>query len=208
MKQSDSNVRFAKLAILLNGGLPLFLAGWDFLAGRLGANPLEFIIRMTGLMTIICLTLTLAVTPVRKLFDQSWLIRVRRMIGLCAFWYAAVHLSCYIWFDKSFDVKAVAIDVFRRPFIFFGMLGFLVMVPLAVTSTNRMIKRLGGQRWNKLHKLTYVAALAGAIHFYLFAKADTTIPTIFAGAICVLLIYRWFAAQQVTKLDLSSTGKP
>ncbi len=207
MKQSDLNVRLTKFAVLLNGLLPLVLAGVDFSLGRLGANPLEFVLRMTGLMTIVSLTVTLLITPMRKLLDRNWLIRVRRLTGLFAFWYAALHLSLYIWFDKSFDLKAVGIDVLRRPFIFFGMLAFLVMVPLAVTSTNRMVKRLGGKRWAKLHRLTYVAAVAGALHFYLFAKADTTVPTLFAGAIGVLLVYRWFAAENVVKLDLSSTGK-
>ncbi len=207
MKQSDSNVRLTKFAVLLNGLLPPVLAAVDFSLGRMGANPLEFLIRMTGLMAIVSLTLTLLVTPLRRLLDQNWLIRVRRMTGLFAFWYGALHLSLYMWFDKSFDLKAVGIDVLRRPFIFFGMLAFLVMVPLAVTSTNRMVKRLGGKRWASLHRLTYVAAIAAAGHFYLFAKADTTIPTLFAGVIGVLLVYRWFAAENVVKLDLSSTRK-
>ncbi|MCS7079989.1 MAG: sulfoxide reductase heme-binding subunit YedZ [Chloracidobacterium sp.] len=193
---------FLQRLILINGLLPLALCSWDGAAGRLGANPLEFILRLTGMLSLVFLTLTLMVTPIVMWFGPAWLIRLRRTLGLFAFFYAALHLVCYLWFDKMFDLAAVSVDVLQRPFIFFGMLSFVVMVPLAVTSTNRMIKRLGARRWKRLHRLTYIAAVAGVAHFYLFVKADTTLPVAFAAVVGWLLASRWLQAQQVTTLGL------
>ena len=141
-------------------------------------------------MTLVFLLLTLAVTPLRKLTGAQWLVRLRRMLGLYAFFYGSLHLLCYVWFDKSFDLPAIAQDVTRRWFIIVGMLAFLLMVPLAVTSTDRMIKRLGGKRWQMLHRLSYLAAAAGALHFYLLVKSDTRKPLAFAAAVALLLGYR------------------
>jgi methionine sulfoxide reductase heme-binding subunit len=112
------------------------------------------------------------------------------MLGLYAFFYGALHLLCYVWFDRSFDAAAIAQDVARRRFILVGMLAFVSMVPLAVTSTDRMIKRLGGKRWQKLHRLTYLSAAAGVIHYYLLVKSDTRKPLLFAAALAALLGYR------------------
>jgi sulfoxide reductase heme-binding subunit YedZ len=112
------------------------------------------------------------------------------MLGLYAFFYGCLHLLCYVWFDKAFKPGAIAQDTLKRPFIFLGMLAFLVMAPLAVTSTNKMVNRLGGQRWNKLHKLAYLAAIAGVLHYYLLVKADTRIPLAFGIVLAGLLGYR------------------
>ncbi|OYT69303.1 MAG: sulfoxide reductase heme-binding subunit YedZ [Chloracidobacterium sp. CP2_5A] len=188
---------------LVNGLWPLVLCACDGATGRLGANPLEFILRLTGMLALVFLTLTLMVTPVVAWLGPAWLVKLRRTLGLVAFFYASLHLLAYVWFDKAFDLAAVGADVLRRPFVLFGMLGFIVMVPLAVTSTNGMIKRLGASRWKRLHRLTYVAAVAGAIHFYLFVKADTTLPAAFAAAIGLLLVYRWLQAQRITTLELN-----
>ncbi len=206
LSASGAAAALAQRLTLINGLWPLVLCGWDGALGRLGANPLEFILRLTGMLALVFLTLTLLVTPVVVWGGPAWLIKLRRTLGLLAFFYAGLHLLGYVWFDKVFDLAAVGVDVLRRPFILFGLLGFLAMIPLAVTSTNRMVRRLGAQRWKRLHRLTYVAAVAGVLHFYLFVKADTTLPTVFAAVIGWLLVMRWLRAQQVTTLGLSGEG--
>jgi methionine sulfoxide reductase heme-binding subunit len=193
-----SDIRFTKFLILSNGAVPLALLAWDGFNGNIGANPMEFIIRSTGIMTLLFLAVTLAVTPLRKTLDKPWLGKLRRMVGLYAFFYGCLHLIAYSGFDKSFKLGDIWIDTLRRPFIFLGMLGYLVMVPLAVTSTNGMIKRLGGKRWNQLHKLTYVAAAAGALHYYLLVKSDRTYPLAFIVVIGALLSYRIITAPAVS----------
>lgn len=184
------DTRFAKLVILVNGAVPLALMAWDGYYHRLGTNPLEFITHTTGIMTLIFLMLTLAVTPVRKLFGHPWMVRLRRTLGLYAFFYGTLHLLCYVWFDKWFSPSAIVEDTLRRPFIFLGMFGFLVMIPLAVTSSNRMVKKIGGRNWNRLHRLVYAAAIAGVLHYYLLVKADTRIPLAFGWTLLFLLGYR------------------
>jgi methionine sulfoxide reductase heme-binding subunit len=184
------DIKFAKLVVLINSAVPLTLLAWDAYHHRLGANPLEFATHTTGTLTLVFLTLSLAVTPLRKLLGLPWLIQMRRTIGLYAFFYGAIHLLCYIWFDKAFQLGAIGEDTLQRPFIFLGMLSFFVMVPLAITSTNKMVKRLGGRRWNRLHKLVYLAAAAGALHYYLLVKADTTLPVAFGLVLILLLGYR------------------
>ncbi|MCA1632925.1 MAG: sulfoxide reductase heme-binding subunit YedZ [Acidobacteria bacterium] len=188
------DIKFYKLVVFVNSLVPLGLLLWDWRRGSLGANPLDFITRTTGTMTLVFLMLTLAITPLRKLTSVQWLVRLRRMLGLYAFFYGLLHLLTYVWFDKSFGFTAIAQDVWRRPFIAIGMLAFSLMVPLAVTSTDRMIKQLGGKRWQKLHKLIYVTAIAGVLHFYLLVKSDTRKPIIFAVVLAVLLGYRVFTA--------------
>ena len=151
------DIKFYKFVVVVNSLVPLALIGWDWWRGQLGANPLDFVTRATGTLTLVFLLVSLAVTPARKLTGVQWLVRFRRALGLYAFFYGFLHLTAYVWFDKAFDLRAAAADVYRRPFIAVGMLGFVLMVPLAVTSTDAMIKRLGGKRWQKLHRLTYVA---------------------------------------------------
>ncbi len=188
------DVKFYKLVLFVNGLVPLALLGWDWWGGRAGANPLDFVTRATGTLTLVFLVLTLAVTPLRKLTGAQWLVRLRRMLGLYAFFYGSLHLLIYLWFDKAFDFAAVAEDVSQRRFITAGMLAFILMAPLAVTSTDKMIKRLGGRRWQKLHRLAYVSAAAGALHYYLLVKSDTRRPLFFAGAVALLLGYRLLAS--------------
>ena len=189
-----TDVRFYKLVLFVNSLVPLALLGWDWRRGQLGANPLDFVTRTTGTLTLVFLVLTLAVTPLRKLTGAHWLVRLRRMLGLYAFFYGSLHLLAYVWFDKWFDVSAVAEDVARRRFILVGVVAFLSMVPLAVTSTDGMIKRLGGGRWQKLHRLTYVAAAAGVLHYYLLVKSDVRKPLAFAAVVVLLLGYRLVAS--------------
>jgi sulfoxide reductase heme-binding subunit YedZ len=164
--------------------------GWDAYYHQLGANPLEFVTHTTGTLALVFLTLSLAVTPLRKLLGLPWLIRFRRMLGVYAFFYAFLHLTAYVWFDKSFNLAAVPADVAKRPFIAVGMFAFLLLLPLAATSTNAMVKRLGGKRWKLLHRAAYVAATAGVVHYWMLVKADTRIPLAFGSVVAILLAYR------------------
>lgn len=184
------DIKFYKFVVVVNSLVPLALIGWDWWRGQLGANPLDFVTRSTGTLTLVFLLVSLAVSPARKLTGVQWLVRFRRALGLYAFFYGLLHLAAYVWFDKAFDLFAAADDVYRRPFIAVGVLGFLLMVPLAVTSTDVMIKRLGGKRWQLLHRLAYVAAVAGVLHFYLLVKSDTRRPLLFGAVLALLLGYR------------------
>ncbi|HVF50170.1 MAG TPA: protein-methionine-sulfoxide reductase heme-binding subunit MsrQ [Pyrinomonadaceae bacterium] len=187
-------IKFYKVALFVNCLVPLALLGYDAYFRRLGANPLEFITRTTGTLTLVFLLLSLAVTPARKLTGVQWLVRFRRMLGLYAFFYALLHFTTYIWFDKFFDVRAVVADTVQRPFVAVGMFSFFLLVPLAVTSTNAMIKRLGGKRWARLHRAVYLAAAGGCLHYYMLVKADTSKPLIFAAVLALLLGYRLYVA--------------
>lgn len=185
------DINFTRIVVFTNALVPALLLTWDAYQQKLGANPIEFATRATGALTLVFLFITLAITPLRKLTGAHWLVKFRRMLGLYSFFYGCLHLLTYVWFDKFFSAREIVEDVYARPFITVGMVSFLLLVPLAVTSTNRMIKLLGGKRWAKLHKLTYVAATGGLIHYYMGVKADTTIPIIFAVVLAALLGYRW-----------------
>ncbi len=152
-------------------------------------EPLEFITRGTGDWVLYFLCITLAVTPLRRLTGWNWLVKLRRMIGLFAFFYAFLHFTTFLWFDHFFDVPAMLVDVVKRPFILVGFIAFVLLIPLAVTSTNGMIKRLGGKRWQWLHRLIYVVAPLGILHFWWMkaGKNDFQEPIIF-GAIVALLL--------------------
>ena len=133
--------------------------------------------------------LTLSITPVRKLTKQYWLIQYRRMLGLYAFFYGCLHFTTYIWLDQFFDLHSIAKDVVKRPFITIGFTAFILMIPLAVTSTQGSIRRLG-KRWVTLHRLIYVTAIAGVIHYYWLVKKDIRKPVIYAIILGILLLYR------------------
>jgi sulfoxide reductase heme-binding subunit YedZ len=186
------DVRFSKFVIFTNALVPLALLLWDVYHKRVGANPGEFMTRTTGIMTLVFLMITLAVTPARKITGLNWLVKFRRMLGLFACFYGFLHLLTYIWFDRYFNLRSIPGDVVTRPFIAFGMTAFLLMLPLAITSTNKMVKRLGGKRWSKLHKLIYAAGIAGALHFWLFVKSDTRLPLTFGFILLLLLAHRIF----------------
>lgn len=182
--------RFHRQLIAFNGLLPSLLMVVDGWRGKLGANPVEFVTRATGVLTLVFLVLTLLVTPLRKLTGWNWLLKQRRLIGLYAFYYSVAHLLTYLIGDRDWQILTVAADVVKRPFIAVGMLSFLLMVPLAVTSTNAMIKRMGGKRWAQLHRLTYLITIGGVIHYYLIVKSDITYPLFFAVVTALLLGYR------------------
>jgi len=188
MKESD--IRFVKLLILVNGAVPLALLVWDQSHNKLGANPQNFLILTTGMMTLIFLILTMAVTPLRKITGLNWLIQFRRMLGLYAFFYGCLHFLCFFSLDRAFSVSSTLTEMLKRKYLILGSTALLAMVPLAITSTNGMIKRLGGKRWRALHRLAYVAAIAGVIHYYMQVKADVRQPLVFAAVLAILLGYR------------------
>jgi sulfoxide reductase heme-binding subunit YedZ len=185
-----SNIEFTKVVVFVNSLIPLALLLWDLYFKRVGANPLDFATRTTGMLTLVFLFLTLAVTPVRKIFGINSLVKTRRMLGLFAFFYGALHLLTYVWFDRVFNVRSIVSDVAQRPFILVGMTAFFLMVPLAVTSTNKIVKRLGGKTWARLHTLVYVAAVLGVIHFWLLVKSDIRLPLTFAFLLGLLFAHR------------------
>ena len=181
---------------------PLAVLVWKGFHELLGANPVDVITRSTGKWTLTFLLITLSVTPVRKLAGLPWLIRFRRMIGLYAFFYGSLHLMTYIWLDKFFDVHEMLHDILKRRFITAGMTAFTLMLPLALTSTTGWIRRLGGKRWQKLHRLIYFSAAAGVIHFIWLVKADLRQPLTYGAVLVVLLAYRivvWATAKAKTK---------
>lgn len=182
---------YKKLVFFANAIVPSLLMFWDWQQENLGANPIEFVTRTTGVMALILLSVTLCLTPLAKIFSWNWLIKQRRQMGLFSFYYGSLHFLTYVLFDRGGDLTTVPADVIKRPFIAIGMICFAMMIPLAVTSTNKMIQRLGGKRWKQLHKLTYVIAVGAVIHFWMIVKSDITYPAFFAMIVAVLLSYRW-----------------
>lgn len=183
-------IRFVKFLVLLNGAVPAVLLGIDALRGQLGANPVNFAIRTTGLLSLIFLLLSLTTTPVGRITGWTWLTQVRRTLGLYAFFHALAHFVIFFVWDRAMSVGSTFSEMLLRPYLTVGAAGTLLMVPLAVTSTNGMIKRMGGARWKRLHRLAYVAAIAGAVHYYMLVKADTRQPIAFGIVLAVLLGYR------------------
>jgi len=158
-------------------------------SGGLGANPIEFITRSTGTWTLVGLLLTLSITPLRRLTGQVALLRYRRMLGLFSFFYGCLHFVTYIWLDQFFDPAAIARDILKRPFITIGFTAFVLLIPLAATSTHAMMRRLG-RRWQQLHRLIYLIALLGVIHYVWLVKKDLTEPLIYGGVLACLLVLR------------------
>lgn len=182
--------KFYKTLVWANGLLPLALLAWDALHNMLGVNPIEYFLRTTGVLTLIFVLVTLSVTPLRKLFGWNQLIKYRRTLGLFAFFYGLIHLGTYFVLDRGGDITDAVRDAVQRPFIAFGAAAFFLMVPLAVTSTNAMIKRIGGKRWQQLHRLIYLTGIAGVVHFWMIVKSDVFYPALFAIALMLLLVYR------------------
>jgi sulfoxide reductase heme-binding subunit YedZ len=199
-----TDVKFNKIIIFINSLVPLALLAWDASRGNLGANPVEFFLRTTGVLTLVFLLITLSITPLRKYYGWNQLIKFRRMLGLYSFFYGFLHLITYSIFDKSFSVSAIASDIWQRPFIAVGMFAFFLLVPLAITSTGGMIKRLGGKNWQKLHRLTYLAAIGGVVHFWMIVKSDVFYPLLFGLVLAVLLGYRIYAAYEKPKSKLAT----
>jgi sulfoxide reductase heme-binding subunit YedZ len=158
-------IKAAVFVLALGPLVRLVMAGKMGAFGGLGANPVEFVTRSTGTWTLVFLCITLAITPARRLSGWNWLQRVRRMLGLFAFFYGALHFTTYFWLDQWFDLAAIVKDIVKRPFITMGFAAFVLMIPLAVTSTDAMVRRLG-RRWGKLHRLVYAVAIAAILHYW------------------------------------------
>ncbi|MET3136644.1 sulfoxide reductase heme-binding subunit YedZ [Undibacterium sp. GrIS 1.2] len=189
---SPKQLSLIKAVLFVIGLLPFVrLVAFTFL-DKLGANPVEFITRNTGDWTLYLLCITLSVTPLRKLTQWNWLIRLRRMTGLFAFFYALLHFTTFLWFDHFFDLTEMWADVIKRPFITVGFIAFVLLLPLALTSTNSMIKRLGGKRWQWLHRLVYVIVPLGILHYFWMkaGKHDFFQPIIFGTIVALLLLMR------------------
>jgi sulfoxide reductase heme-binding subunit YedZ len=176
--------------VVLAGLAPLGLVVWDALRGGLGANPIEEVLNRFGFWTLFFLVLSLALTPVRIVTGWGEPIRHRRTIGLVAFFYGCLHLATYAGVDQFFDWGAIAEDVLKRKFIAVGLAAFLLLVPLALTSTDRAVRRLGFVRWKRWHRLAYVAAVLGVVHFVWRVKADLREPLLFGGVLAVLFAVR------------------
>lgn len=184
------DIRFAKLVLFVNAIVPLALLLWDVWRKQVGANPLEFVTRTTGMLTLVFLLISLAVSPLRRITGLNWLIRFRRMLGLFAFFYGSLHLVTYVAFDRFFHFTTIPADVLKRPFIAIGFTAFILMLPLAITSTDKMVKRLGGKRWARLHKIVYASGVLGVLHYYMLVKSDVRLPLTFAFVVFVLLGFR------------------
>jgi methionine sulfoxide reductase heme-binding subunit len=184
-----SRLRISKIVSFLAALVPLERLAWKAFHDGLGANPVEVITHSTGDWTLILILTTLSITPLRKLTKQYWLIGVRRMIGLFAFFYGCLHFTTYIWLDKFFDVHEMIKDIYKRPFITAGFTAFVLMIPLALTSTKGWIRRLG-KNWKRLHRLIYITGIAAVIHYIWLVKADLRKPLQYAVVLGVLLLYR------------------
>jgi methionine sulfoxide reductase heme-binding subunit len=222
MKLADFKVLPAPVVARIKGAafaaalVPLALLGlrgfnsWQGLGSNLGANPIEFITRDLGEWTLIFLLITLGVTPLRRLTGWQWPIKLRRMLGLYAFFYACLHFVTYIWLDQFFDLHEIIKDVMKRPFITVGFAAFLCLIPLAATSTNAMVRRLGGKAWQRLHRLVYAIAVFGVVHYWWLVKKDIRQPLLYAlilaGLLGVRLVYARRKQRVVRAIAPLATG--
>ena len=195
-KIKNSQFKILKAAAFAACLIPLALLIYDGYTDGLGVNPIETITRSTGKWTLIFLLITLGVTPLRRITGWQWLIKFRRMLGLYAFFCALLHFTTYIWLDQFFDLMEIAKDIPKRPFITVGFASFVLLIPLAVTSTSGMVRRLG-KRWQQLHRLIYLIAIGGVIHYLWLVKADTRKPLIYGAILGALLGYRLLAKWRV-----------
>jgi len=183
-------IRWLKVLLFVVCLVPAGRELWLGFHDGLGANPVEHITHLTGNWALRGLVITLSITPLRKLLGWSSLIRFRRMLGLFAFFYGCLHFTTYLWLDKFFAWDEIVKDIYKRPFITVGFLAFVCMLPLAITSTAGWIRRLGGKRWQMLHRLIYASAIAGVIHYYWLVKSDVRLPLLYGAMVAVLLIFR------------------
>ncbi len=191
--ESFIDTGFAKRLAIVNGCVPAAILLWDALRHQLGVNEVNFAIRTTGLIGLILITLALMVTPLRALTGWTRLIAIRRNLGVTAFFYLATHFLIFFWFDRQHSVASTLTEIVMRKYLWFGTLALALMVPLALTSTDSMVERLGARRWKRLQRLSYVIAVAGVIHYYMLVKSDVRQPLAFAAAIGLLLLYRLVA---------------
>jgi sulfoxide reductase heme-binding subunit YedZ len=192
--QRNNMIKKAKIALFVLALLPLARLVWLSVTDGLGANPVEFVMRSLGTWTLVCLLVTLSVTPIRLIFGIKWLVPLRRMMGLFTFFYVCLHLLAYAGLDQWFDWRAIVHDIAKHPYVLVGFSAFVLMIPLAVTSNQAMIRRLR-QRWQTLHRLVYLIAILGVTHYWWLVKKDVTEPLIYAIVLffllAVRLYYKW-----------------
>ena len=197
---NERQTAILKILVFVMCLTPLAFLVAQAIQGGLGANPIEAITRSLGDWTLRFLLITLAVTPLRRLTGLAWLVKFRRMLGLFAFFYVLLHLTSYVGLDQFFDWPAMGRDLVKRPFITAGFTAFLLLIPLAITSTHAMIRRLGGRRWQRLHRAVYVIGLLGVLHYFWLVKQDISQPLLYAGILGVLLgarlVWRMLAHRQ------------
>jgi sulfoxide reductase heme-binding subunit YedZ len=186
--------KWLKVPVFLACLAPIAAVVWRARHHDLTANPIEFITHATGDWTLRFLVITLAITPLRKILGLPELVRFRRMLGLFAFFYACLHFTTYIWLDKFFDLSEMWKDVVKRRFITVGFAAFLLLIPLAITSTAGWIRRLGGRRWQALHRLLYASAVLGVVHYYWLVKSAVIRPLLYGALVAVLLLFRLIAS--------------
>lgn len=208
---TQKQFKWIKASLFVLAVLPFIrLVVFTFL-DRLGANPVEFITRNTGDWTLYLMCITLAITPLRRLSSWTWLVKLRRMAGLYGFFYAALHFTTFLWFDHAFDVAAMLADVFKRPFILVGFTAFVLLIPLALTSTNAMIKRVGAKNWQRLHRAVYLIASLGILHYWWMkaGKNDFQQPLLFGvivGALLLIRVYWSVTARMKKRATLAAAG--
>ncbi len=205
-------IRWIKLGLFVLCLVPVAGLAWLYyntthgLEPDLGANPLEYLTHGTGTWTINFIMLTLCITPARKLLGMPWLIQMRKMLGLFAFFYGCLHFTCWLWFDKQFIWSDMGADILKRKFVTAGMVALALMLPLALTSTTWAIRKMGGKRWQALHRLIYVTGIAAVIHYIWLVKADLKAPLQYAAIVAVLLGYRVF--EWARKRSAASANRP
>lgn len=198
--------RWTKVLLFLLCLVPVMNLVWRGFHEDLGPNPIEFITHKTGDWTIRFLLITLSVTPARSLLHQPQLIRFRRMLGLFAFFYVFLHFMTWVCLDNFFDVGAMLKDVGKRPFITAGFTAFMLLTPLAVTSTAGWVRRLGYRRWQALHRLIYFSAAAGVIHYYWLVKSDIRLPLLYGSILAILLVYRLIVRRRKRPAAVAAPG--
>lgn len=206
---SGAQIALIKAVVFLICLLPALNLALGWYDDALGANPIETITRASGEWTLRFLLITLAVTPLRRYTGMHWLLRLRRMLGLFAFAYGAAHLTTYLWLDQFFDWQAIANDILERPFITVGFAAFVLLIPLAATSNSFSIRKLGGRRWQSLHRSSYAIAILGVVHFWWLVKADLLEPLVYALILAVLLGLRawWRELERRRQLSVPPPAK-
>lgn len=193
MKQTIERLKWLIFSVSL---LPLVWLSYVLLTNQLGANPIEAVTRETGLWALRFIMVTLLISPLRKLTGINEFIRFRRMLGLYAFFYASIHMLLYLGLDQFFDIREIWLDIIKRPFITIGFISFILLIPLTVTSTDKMLKKMGGRRWKKLHYLIYMVIMLSCVHFYMLVKQDKVEPLIYLFMTILLLGVRVFKQQR------------
>ncbi len=180
-------LQFYRMLVILNGAIPGFMLAWDATQGRLGANSVNQALHVTGILSLVFLFFSLLMTPLRWATGWSGWIAFRRALGLYGFFYSLVHLAIYVGFDRALNLASTLHEIWTRTFLQVGTAALILMVPLAVTSTNSMIRRLGQKQWRLLHRAAYLVAALGVLHYFLLVKSDVRLPLAFAAVLIVLL---------------------